>query len=186
LEKYNSMKTIEIPLSKTKIFLILALAVAGLIIGTLSTITPDTFITIMFRNPQTIRLGGIASVLFCSAAVIYGIRKLFDERIGLKVDENGITDNTNAVSVGLIDWTDITEIKTEQVRSIKFLLIFTSNPDKYLDRVGALQRKIMQANMLMYGTPLSISSNTLKYNFADLEKMILKYHKDQNKKMPNR
>jgi len=180
------MDTIEIPLSKTKIFLTLLLASAGLIIGTLSTITPETFITNMFPNPQTIRLGGIASVLFCGAAVIYGIRKLFDKRIGLKVDENGITDNTNAVSVGLINWTDITEIKTEQVRSIKFLLIYTSNPDKYLERVGTLQRKIMKANMSMYGTPLSISSNTLQYNFADLEKIILKFQKEQNKRMPNR
>ena len=138
------------------------------------------------KSVQAIRLGGIASVLLCGAAVIYGIRKLFDKRIGLKVDENGITDNTNAVSVGLINWTDITEIKTKQVRYTKFLLIFTSNPDKYLERVGTLQRKIMQANMLMYGTPLSISSNTLKYNFADLEKIILKFQKEQNKRIPNR
>jgi hypothetical protein len=180
------MKTIEIPLSKTKIFLILVLAIVFVILGILFTITPETFISTVFRNPQTIRLGGIASVLFCGSGVIYGIRKMFDKRIGLKIDENGITDNTNAVSVGLINWTDITEIKTEQVRSTKFLLIFTSNPDKYLDRVGALQRKIMKANMFMYGTPLSISSNTLKYNFVDLEKMIVKYHKDQNKKMYNR
>lgn len=180
------MKTIEIPLRKTKIFFILVLAIVGLIIGILSTISPDTFITIMYRNPQTIRLGGIASVLFCGSAIIYGIRKLFDKRIGLVVDENGITDNTNAVSVGLINWTDITEIKTEQVRSTKFLLIFVSKPDKYLDRVGALQRKIMRANLSMFGTPLSITSNTLKYNFTELEKMIFKYHKDQNRKMPNR
>lgn len=164
----------------------MVLALVSMLLGIVMTITPETFVTIMYRNPHTIRLGAIAAVLFCGAAVTYGIRKLFDKRIGLIIDENGITDNTNAVSVGLINWTDITEIKTEQVRSTKFLLIFISNPDKYLNRVGALQRKFMHANMLMYGTPLSLSSNTLKYNFADLEKIILKYQIEQSKKLMNR
>ena len=54
----------------------------------------------------------------------------------------------------------------------KFLLIFTNNADKYIDRVGYIQRKLLLANKKMYGTPLSITSNTLKYDFDDLEKLL--------------
>ena len=70
--------------------------------------------------------------------------------------------------------------------STKFLLIYTSNPDKYLERVNGLKRKLMQSNMTMYGTPLSITSNTLKYNFDNLEKLILDRQKEQTERMPNR
>lgn len=166
------MNRIEIPIGKTKILILMIGVFVFVILGIFLIITPDTFITILFRNPQLIRLAGVAGVLFFGAAGIFGLRKLFDKTIGLIVDENGITDNTNASSVGLINWTDITEIKTEQVMSTKFLLIFISNPDKYLNRVNGFKRKLMMGNMKMYGTPLSITSNTLKYKFDDLEKLI--------------
>ncbi len=115
---------------------------------------------------------GIASILFFGSTGIYGIKKMFDKTIGLTIDKNGIFDNTNASSVGLIKWSDITEIKTEQVASTKFLLIYTANPDFYLEKVKGFKRKLMEGNNRMYGTPLSITSNTLKYNFNDLEKLI--------------
>jgi hypothetical protein len=177
---------IEIPLSKLKISLMLMGAIVFVILGILFTISPETFISPIFRNPQKIRLGGIVGVIFFGTVVIYGLRKLLDKTIGLLVDENGITDNTNASSVGLIVWSDITEIKTEQVMSTKFILIFTNNPDKYLDRFGVFKRKLMQGNMKMYGTPLSITSNTLKFNFADLEKLLIDKLNEWRETMPNR
>ena len=180
------MTKVEIPLSKTKICLLLIGSIVFVIAGILFIITPETFISFIHPNPDTIRIAGIASVLFFGAASIYGARKFFDKSIGLTIDDNGINDNTNASSAGLINWSDITEIKTKQVMSTKFLLIFISNPDKYLDRASGFKRKLMKGNMKMYGTPLSITSNTLKYSFSDLEKLILGRLKDQQEGMPNR
>jgi hypothetical protein len=180
------MNRIEIPISKTKISILLVGAIMFVLLGILFIITPDTFISSIFRNPQTIKLAGIAGVLFFGAALVYGLRKLFDKKSGLIVDETGIIDNTNASSVGLIKWSDITDIRTEKVMSTKFLLIYTSNPDKYLERAGGLKRKLMQGNMKMYGTPLSITSNTLKYNFDKLEKLIIDWRQEQTERMPNR
>lgn len=168
------MDKIEIQISKKKISILLIVAILFVVTGVFFILTPETFITILFRNPQVIRLAGIATVIFFGTAVIYGLRKFFDKKVGLIVDENGITDNSNASSVGLIEWNDIVEIKTEQVMSTRFLLIFISNPDIYLDRVNGFKQKLMKGNMKMYGTPLSITSNTLKYNFDDLEKIIKK------------
>jgi hypothetical protein len=174
------MDKIEIPISRKKISILLIATVLFIIFGILFIITPETFITIMFRNPQIIRLVGIAAVLFFGAAGIYGFKKLFDNSMGLIIDENGITDNTNASSIGLIDWADIIKIKTEQVMSTKFLLIYTTNPNKYLDRAKGFRQKLMKGNLKVYGTPISITSNTLRYNFDDLERLINKNLQGKN------
>src|SRR5690554_205847 len=128
------MNQIKIPLSKTKILLLLFGAIGFVVLGTLFILNPTKFISPIMRNPEIIRIAGIASVLFFGAAGVYGTRKMFDKTIGLTIDNNGIFDNTNASSVGLIKWTDITEIKTEKFASTKTLLIYTTNPDFYLDK----------------------------------------------------
>ncbi len=166
------MNKIEIPLSNTKILLLLLAGVAFVIIGALFIIDPEEFVSPFKRSPEMIRIGGIASVLFFGPASIYAFLKLIDTKMGLSVDEVGIYDNTNATSVGLIKWTDITEIKTGQVASTKYLLILIHNPVDYINRMKGFQRKISEANNKIYGTPLSISSNTLKYDFNDLERLL--------------
>lgn len=176
------MEKIEIPISKTKISFLLIGALIFVILGVLFSLTPDKFTTMIFRSPQIIRIVGIVAVLFFGAAGIYGLRKLFDKAVGLTIDDYGITDNSNASSVGLIDWSDILEIKTEQVMSTRFLLIFVDNPDEYLERANGFKRKLMKGNMKMYGTPLSITSNTLRYDFSDLERLIMEKLIEKKKK----
>jgi hypothetical protein len=124
--------------------------------------------------------------LFFGATGIYGVKKMFDNSVGLTIDDDGIIDNTNASSIGLIKWNDITEIKTEQVMSTKFLLIFTSDPNRILEKVSGLKRKLIAGNMKMYGTPLSITSTTLKYNFNDLEKILKDRLNQHRESLPNR
>lgn len=184
--KMKKMNRIEIPISRTKISMLLIATILFVVIGIFFIITPETFLTIFMRNPQIIRLVGISAVIFFGSAGIYGFRKLFDKTSGLIIDENGITDNTNASSVGLIEWNDIVEIKTEQVMSTRFLLIFISNPDLYLGRVKGFKQKLMKGNMKTYGTPLSITSNTLKYDFNELERLVKNRLNEHQVKMPNR
>ena len=180
------MNRIEIPLSKTKMLLILFGATGFVVLGTLFIFNPDKFVSPIMRNPEIIRIAGIASVLFFGAVGIYGTRKMFDKNVGLTIDGSGIIDNTNATSIGLIKWSDIKEIRTEQVMSTKFLLIFTNDPNAILEKVGGIKRKLMEANYRMYGTPLSITSSTLKYNFNDLEKLLIERLNEHQEKMPNR
>jgi len=177
------MNKIEIPLSKTKLLFGIGGSIMFVVLGLY-------FITIMADqqtrfNPAMVKWVGIASVLFFGATGIYGIKKMFDKTIGLTIDENGIFDNTNASSVGLIKWADITSIKTEQVASAKILLIYISNPGFYLDKVKGFKRKLMEGNNRMYGTPLSITSSTLKYNFNDLEKLLNDRFERQAEIKPN-
>jgi hypothetical protein len=136
----------------------------------------------MFNNPEMIRIIGIIATVFFGTVVFYGIKKLFDKKVGLTIDSNGITDNSNASSIGLIEWNDISGIRTEQVMSTKFLLIDIVNPEKYIGKAkNGIQARLMKANMNMYETPLSITSNSLNYDFGELEKLIqTEYKRNKN------
>jgi hypothetical protein len=178
------MNKIEIPISKTKLLLGIGGSILFLVLGLyLFTTVADQQTRF---NPTLVKGIGIAGILFFGATGIYGIKKIFDKNIGLTIDENGIIDNTNATSIGLIKWADITEIKTEQVMSTKFLLIYTSDPNRILEKATGIKRKLLEGNMKMYGTPLSITSNTLRYNFSDLEKLIRDRLNEQRERIPNR
>ena len=164
------MNPVEIPLSKIKIFLGIVGSILFVVLGICLFLFLADHQTRF--NPVFVKGIGIAGVVFFGMTGIYGIKKWFDKTIGLIINKEGIIDNTNASSVGLIKWTDIIEVKTENVSSTKFILIYTSNPDFYLSKVKGFKRKLMEGNNKMYGTPLSITSSTLKCKFDYLEKLI--------------
>lgn len=122
------MTKIEIPLRRNK----LLLGIGGSIL--FITLGFYLFMTVAYQQtryrPELVKCLGIAAIVFFSGTGIYGSRKMFDNNIGLIIDNNGITDNTNASSSGLIRWADITEIRTEQVMSTKFLAHLHQRPER--------------------------------------------------------
>ncbi len=164
---------IEIKLSKKKIILLFIAGLVFVIFGYLGAIRPEDFVSTIFRNPEIIRISGIAAVSFFGLGIIFIARKLFDKKPGLIIDEFGITDNTNATSMGLIEWNDITRVEKKQVMSTKFLILHTNNPEKYINRAkNIISKQAMNMNYKTFGSPISIISSSLKINFDDLEKMI--------------
>ena len=164
---------IEIRLSKTKILLTLVGAVVFVVFGFSFILEPKYFQSSIYRNPEIIRIVGIASVAFFGLCLIFIARKLFYKKVGLTIDQNGITNNTNATSVGLIEWSDITNIRTVKVASTKILMLETDKPNKYIERAkNGISKRAMKVNHKMYGSPISIISNSLKIKYDDLEKLI--------------
>jgi hypothetical protein len=168
---------IEIPISKKKIILLLIGSIILVIGAILMTIEPEE-ITLFNRkgfilSPETVRIMGVVGVVFFGAAGVFGIKKLFEKKVGLIIDESGITDNSSALSIGLIEWKDINGITLSQVNSIKFLRIGVKNPEKYISKAkNRIKAKVMKINMNMYGSPIFITSNSLKYNFEELETIV--------------
>lgn len=125
------------------------------------TIEPEK-ITLFHRicfilSPETVRIMGVLGIVLFGAAGVFGIKKLFDKKVGLIIDENGITDNSSALSIGLIEWKDINGIELTQVNSIKFLRIGFKNPEKYISKAkNGIKAKLMKINMNMYGSPIYI------------------------------
>lgn len=161
----TNQDNIVIKLSKTKLVLLSAGAVAFVFAGLwLMTIADSqTRFDALF-----VKAICIASISISGLSAVYGLAKLFDNEAGLTLNQSGLLDNSSAVSAGEIKWTDIASFEIIQMKSTRFLLIFVSNPDDYLDRVNGFKRFFMKMNQKLYGTPITISSTSLQCDFDQL------------------
>ncbi|NDI99817.1 hypothetical protein GWA97_12075 [Flavobacterium sp. LaA7.5] len=164
------MSEIEIPRSRQKIIL--------LILSSLLFIAAGYWISFEIADEQT-RLHplfaifiGVLSIIMGIISSIYSLMSLFNRKHSLIINDKGIIDNSSGVSVGLIKWSDIINIEITRVKSTKFILLFVQNPEQYINNSKSFKRFLLKSNHKMYGTPLSISSTSLQYNFEDLEKEI--------------
>ena len=164
---------IEIPLSKTKILLVVVGAIGFVVAGIYFILNPDQFASNGYGGRQMIQILGVVAAVFLGGALIFAMKKLFDNKVGLVIDDEGIVDNSNATSVGLIEWKDIIGVSTYQVASTKFLILETNDPEKYISRgKNAIVRRGMKMNHNLYGSPLTIISNSLKIKHSELEKLL--------------
>ncbi len=112
---------------------------------------------------------GIASILFFGLCAVYIARKLPDNKPGLILDKIGLTDNSSGVSAGQILWSDIENISVIEIHRQKLIMLHVKNPQDYIDKqTSSFKRKMMQMNLNMYETPLSITSNSLQIKFDEL------------------
>lgn len=102
---------------------------------------------------------------------------MFDKKYGLIIGKNGITDNSNAMSIGLVKWNDITGIKVLEVVNQKFIIINVSNSEYYIGlKKTGIGKMAMKANYKKYGSPISITANSLKLNFDGIKEIIEKQY----------
>jgi len=176
------MTRIEIPFSKKKLIIGIVFSFLFIVLGLfILTSNEESKIYSLF-----IKSFGILGILFFGITGTYGVKKMFDKKKGLVIDDSGIIDNSSMSSIGLIEWTDISEIAIEETKSALYLLIFTNDNGKYLEKTRGLKRMLIKSNIKNYGTPISIISNTLNCDFYELESILKEKLNEQKNKMPNR
>jgi len=164
---------IEIPLSKQKMYLMLFGSIIFVVIGTWLVVNPPKSNHPIFGNPMVILISGISAIIFFGYTAFILLKKLPDNKPGLIINSEGIIDNSSGVSAGIVLWTDIIEISTANVMNQKFLMFIVKNPEEYINRQnGIVKRKAMEINYKTYGSPISISANTLDTNFEELYKLL--------------
>ena len=179
----TTTEQIEIPLSKGKLTIILIGSIAFVAIGLWFVISPPFIQNGLFGNPTLIFVAGITSILFFGFCAFTIFKKLQDNKSGLIIDKTGITDNASGISAGHIPWSDIKAITTSQVLDQKFLMILVNNPNDYIRRqTNVIKRKVAEMNYKSYGSPISISANSLKCDFYEL-KNILQTQFDRDKSL---
>lgn len=159
-----------IELSKFKV-LLLTLGACAFVAGGLWMLQLDaTEITAQrkFNNPAVVYAIGWVSILFFGLCGVYGFRKMFDSRPGLVLSSAGILDNSSGISAGLIPWSEIVGFAIYEVQQQKMLIVKVSNPEKYIQRGNFLKRALNRTNFKMCGSPIAISSNSLKIRFDAL------------------
>ncbi|MBY0480544.1 MAG: hypothetical protein K2Q21_04240 [Chitinophagaceae bacterium] len=164
-----SNEPIQIALSKRKITWLFSGSLVFIALGLWFVVSPPKIENGLFGNPLFIFATGVASIVLFSIFGFVTAKKLLDKRPGLIIDKNGILDQSSGVSAGLIPWSDIQEIKTTQVYNQTFIMIFVQNPNDYIAREpGIFKRKMMEINFNTYGSPISITANTLQCDFNEL------------------
>lgn len=123
-----------------------------------------------------------ALTLVLSFVFTLGLIQLLFKCEGVSIDSEGLFDNSSLVSVGLIEWDDITSIRTGKVNTTRFLFIDVKNPEEYLSRFGKLKTWWLKVNAGPFGTPISISAVLLACSFDELENRVREAY-EKNKKM---
>lgn len=167
-----------IALSKTKIVLLIIGALAFVALGIWMYQLDAAWIESQrrFNSPLLVHGIGIVSVVFFGFCAAVGIKKLVDTKPGLIFSAAGIVDNSSGASAGLIPWGEIQGFSVFEIKNQKMLVIQLADPQKYVQAGGSMKRALNSMNMKMCGSPIAISSSSLKIDFNDLVSLCDSYH----------
>lgn len=154
-----------IPLSKGKVVLLFFGAI-GFVAGSIRIWSIADAQTRF--NPLFMKSVAIASVLFFGMCAIYGCFKVFDRHPGLIIDNQGILDNSSAVAAGRVFWDEVIGMEISQIAGQRFITIMVVDPQRFVERGNFFSRMLNAANTKMTGSPINISSNSLRLTFDDL------------------
>ena len=132
---------------------------------------------LFLNNPMYVRGLALLSIVLFGLLALFFFRKLFDKQSGLVFSDSGIVDNASAVSAGFIPWSEIIGSRIFEMPQLQMLIIMVRDPERYVDQGNAVKRKLNQANHKMCGSPIAISANTLKINFAELHSLFDHYQR---------
>jgi hypothetical protein len=130
-----------------------------------------------YNYPLIVRGLGIVGILFFGFTGIMTLKKIFDKKPGLILNSMGIIDNSSSISDNiLIPWSEISGLNIYEVtKKQKFLVFLLKNPDKYIEAGNSLIHTLKRVNYEKSGSPLAISSNSLKISFNKLVEISNEY-----------
>ena len=168
------LSPIVVPISKSKLLTKLYGCGIFVVLGLIFVI-----VAFSFRHIAEIIFvfcGGLLSIGFFGTIGIFLFRKLSDNKPGIIIDENGITDNGSGVAAGFVPWSDVVNISTSAVMSSQFIMIHVSNPEFYINRNSGMKKRAMSMNYRMYGSPISLTNAGMEISFNDLNRFINDYY----------
>jgi len=159
----ENMKPIEIYFNRKRLWGMLTLMMVVLIFFG---------IALLFLNEIWLYLVGVLLCLVSPLILQFVIQRLLDvETPALTIDEKGLIEYTNALSVGRIEWGQIRDFTfNRELRSIAILL---KNPRYFIRKEQSLMKKaVMWVNWKLDSSPLHINDHLLEVSFDDLVQAI--------------
>ena len=111
---------------------------------------------------------GAVSVLFFGFCLVAILVRLTRTRPALVIDGDGIEENSSAVSVGRIPWSEVTEVRPHSFQGQRFLGIGLLDPEVVLGHQPALKRKALDSSMRMTGFAVNVPLRVLDVQEDDL------------------
>lgn len=113
-------------------------------------------------------------VLFGALATL-NLRKLLDRRPGLVLSAEGLEDRSTFVAIGFVPWSDITGVDSYRALGQRTLVLKVADPKKYLGGGNAVARYLRRSNLKLCGSPVTITTATLKIRYDNLMAEIQDY-----------
>ena len=112
---------------------------------------------------------GLISALFFGAAIPLGIKRLFNTVIELELTKDYLRVRPDSNQGFNIPWNQILEFKEVRIRGAKIILIFVTNPDRWINReLNPIKKKLMQFSYDNYGTPFNITASGMNVSHKKL------------------
>lgn len=160
---------IMIELSKWKLALIVAAALAFVALGVwMLGLENKAVHGSQFDDPEAVVFLAWLSIVFFGICGIFGLKKMISNRPGVVLTPQGFWDNSSGVAPGIVPWSDVSGISEYQMQSQRFVSVMLKDPEEYVNRGNTLKRMANRANLKLCGTPINISSNSLKISYDDL------------------
>jgi len=174
----NHPSRIEIPFSKSKLTRLLLICIVFVFLGSWIFQAKTNTGNSLFNSEIFRKVVGLLSVLMGGLGIYFSSRKLFNNEPGLVIDSDGIIENSGAVSVGRIQWSDISEIRETTVRALtskqRFIIIVVKNPMDYIAReTRSVSRRLLTLNLNKSGSPIHIPTNGLKIKHEPLKDLLM-------------
>ena len=161
----ESTADVSIPLSKTKVVLVF-LGAVGFVVGSFWIwFVADTQTRYSQLFAKAVAVVGASFFGLCS---IYAFFKILDSRPGLMIDSQGIVDNSSAVAAGRIFWHEIIGLNVSEIAGQRFITIEVVDPKRFAEGGAFLRRTLNAVNTKVTGSPINISTNSLRLNFDQL------------------
>jgi len=165
----TSEDRIVIRSSRTKLILVVVGALLFVVLGVLLITMADDQNR---HSPIYVKTVSVVCIAFFGLCAVVGLVKLFDGAPGLVLDRQGIIDNSSALGAGRVDWREIQDVRAVTISGQKFLAFYVEDPGRFLNKGNVVMRLFLKMNYRMYGSPIFISSHSLKVNFEELEILV--------------
>ena len=111
---------------------------------------------------------------FSTLSSIYIFIKLFDNKPGLIIDEDGLWNNSSIISTHKVKWNELSSIRLKTVRSEKILFLYFKDDESFIAKFNRIERFIMRLSISWFNSPIGISTRSLKYDIHKLDKELKK------------
>ena len=114
------------------------------------------------------RAVGLSGFVFFSICTFFILKVKFKNRNILVINNEGITDNSTALALGFIPWSDVKYMRIGFVGSQKFIDVGIRNEALYLERLNRWQRKVIKINQKMGFSMVAINLTFTGYKPEDV------------------
>src|SRR5699024_9893006 len=123
-------------------------------------------------SPFIIKGIGLITIILFGTLLIFFLKRIFEHKPALIIDENGITDYSTALQVGLVRWNEIKDIQFTTFSRQHFLSIYTYDKDLIINRTNAFQKTMNQINKKLMDSQINIPYKNLKCDPVQLGEAI--------------